>query len=82
MVSARMASIHESTTLKISAMAKKLTASGLDIIDMGVGEPDFDTPKHIVEAGCNSIRMGETHYSPDGRHSRTATGHIREALPG
>jgi len=64
MVSARMASIHESTTLKISAMAKKLTASGLDIIDMGVGEPDFNTPKHIVEAGCNSIKMGETHYAP------------------
>ncbi len=66
MVSARMASIHESTTLKISATAKKLAASGLDIIDMGVGEPDFDTPRHIVEAGCNSIRMGETHYAPTG----------------
>ncbi len=64
MVSARMASIHESTTMKISAMAKKLAASGQDIIDMGVGEPDFDTPKNIVEAGCNSIRMGETHYAP------------------
>jgi len=64
MVSVRMASIHESTTLKISAMAKKLAAGGLDIIDMGVGEPDFDTPKHIVEAGCSSIRMGETHYAP------------------
>jgi len=59
-----MASIHESTTLKISATAKKLTASGLDIIDMGVGEPDFDTPKHIVEAGCNSMRTGDTHYAP------------------
>ncbi len=66
MVSARLASIHESTTLKISATAKRLTASGLDIIDMGVGEPDFDTPRHIVEAGCNSIRMGETHYAPTG----------------
>ena len=66
MVSARLASINESTTLRISATAKKLTASGLDIIDMGVGEPDFDTPKHIVEAGCNSIRMGETHYAPTG----------------
>ena len=64
MVSVRMASIHESTTLKISAMAKKLAAGGLDIIDMGVGEPDFDTPNHIVEAGCNSMRMGETHYAP------------------
>ena len=59
-----MASIHESTTLKISAMAKKLAAGGLDIIDMGVGEPDFDTPKHIVEAGCSSIRAGETRYAP------------------
>ena len=64
MVSERMASIHESTTLKISAMAKKLAAGGLDIIDMGVGEPDFDTPKYIVEAGCSSIRKGETRYAP------------------
>jgi len=64
MVSLRMASIHESTTLKISAIAKKLAASGQDIIDMGVGEPDFDTPKHIVEAGCSSIKNGETRYAP------------------
>ncbi|MCX6679823.1 MAG: pyridoxal phosphate-dependent aminotransferase [Methanothrix sp.] len=64
MVSMRMASIHESTTMKISAMAKKLAAGGQDIIDMGVGEPDFDTPKYIVEAGCNSIRKGETRYAP------------------
>lgn len=64
MVSVRLASIHESTTLKISAMAKKMNASGLDVIDMGVGEPDFDTPKYIVEAGCASIRKGETHYAP------------------
>jgi aspartate aminotransferase len=45
-------------------MAKKLSASGQDIIDMGVGEPDFDTPKYIAEAGCESIRLGETHYAP------------------
>jgi len=64
MVSDRMASIQESTTLKISAMAKKLAAGGQDIIDMGVGEPDFDTPKHIIEAGCSSIRAGETRYAP------------------
>jgi len=64
MVSARMASIQESTTMKISAVAKKMIAAGQDVIDMGVGEPDFDTPRHIVEAGCNSIRMGETRYAP------------------
>jgi aspartate aminotransferase len=59
-----MANIHESTTLKISAMAKKLNKSGLDVIDLGVGEPDFATPQNICEAGCNSIRNGETHYAP------------------
>jgi aspartate aminotransferase len=63
-VSQRLASIHESTTMKISAMAKKMNSTGLDVIDMGVGEPDFDTPRHIVEAGCSSIRAGETHYTP------------------
>jgi aspartate aminotransferase len=65
-VSARLASIHESTTMKISAMAKKMNAGGLDVIDMGVGEPDFDTPGYIVEAGCAAIREGQTHYAPTG----------------
>jgi aspartate aminotransferase len=64
MVSARLASIQESTTLKISAEAKRLSAEGLDIIDLGVGEPDFNTPRNIVEAGCNSIKAGDTHYGP------------------
>jgi aspartate aminotransferase len=63
-VSQRLASIQESTTMKISAIAKKMNSAGQDVIDMGVGEPDFDTPRHIVEAGCNSIRAGETRYAP------------------
>jgi aspartate aminotransferase len=63
-VSQRMASIHESTTLKISAMAKKLNKSGLDVIDLGVGEPDFATPQNICQAACDSIKNGETHYAP------------------
>ncbi len=50
--------------MKISAMAKKLNASGFDVIDLGLGEPDFDTPKHIIEAGCNSMKLGDTHYAP------------------
>lgn len=64
MVSERMSNIQESTTLKISAMAKKLNKTGLDVIDLGVGEPDFATPQNICEAGCSSIRNGETHYAP------------------
>jgi aspartate aminotransferase len=66
MVSQRLASIHESTTMKISALAKKLNSGGLDVIDLGVGEPDFDTPLHIREAGCAAIMRGETHYAPLG----------------
>jgi aspartate aminotransferase len=65
-VSQRLASIQESTTLKISAMAKKMNSTGLDVIDMGVGEPDFDTPRHIVDAGCSAIKAGYTHYAPTG----------------
>ena len=64
LVSERLASIPESTTMKISAMAKKLNAAGLDVIDLGVGEPDFDTPKNICDAAINSIRRGDTHYLP------------------
>ncbi|HOO54730.1 MAG TPA: pyridoxal phosphate-dependent aminotransferase [Methanothrix sp.] len=64
MVSERLASIPESTTMKISAMAKKLNAAGLDVIDLGVGEPDFDTPKNICDAAVSSIQRGDTHYLP------------------
>ena len=64
MVSSRLASIPESTTMKISAMAKKLKAAGLDVIDMGVGEPDFDTPRNICEAAIKSLERGDTHYVP------------------
>lgn len=64
MVSERLASIPESTTMKISAMAKKLNAAGLDVIDLGVGEPDFDTPKNICDAAIASIQRGDTHYLP------------------
>lgn len=64
LVSERLASIPESTTMKISAMAKKLNGAGLDVIDLGVGEPDFDTPKNICDAAINSIRRGDTHYLP------------------
>jgi aspartate aminotransferase len=64
LVSERLASIPESTTMKISAMAKKLNAAGLDVIDLGVGEPDFDTPKNICDAAISSLERGDTHYIP------------------
>jgi aspartate aminotransferase len=57
-------SIPASATLAISARAKALKAEGHDVVDLGVGEPDFDTPEHIVEAACKAVREGATHYTP------------------
>ena len=46
------------------AKAKALEAQGKDIIHLEIGEPDFDTPNHIVEAGIEALRQGYTHYGP------------------
>lgn len=48
----------------VLAKAKALEASGRDVIHLEIGEPDFETPEHIVEAGCRALREGHTHYTP------------------
>ena len=63
-LSHRIASISESLTLAISSKAKAMKAKGLDVIDFGVGEPDFDTPQHIKQAGIDAINQGFTKYTP------------------
>ncbi len=50
--------------MKISSEAKRLNSEGFDIIDLGVGEPDFDTPRHICEAACRYMMEGKTRYTP------------------
>jgi aspartate aminotransferase len=50
--------------MAVSAKATELRAQGRDIIDLGAGEPDFDTPEHIKAAGIAAIRGGETKYTP------------------
>jgi len=50
--------------MDILAQAKRLEAQGKDIIHMEVGEPDFDTPQPIVEAGITALKAGKTHYTP------------------
>jgi aspartate/methionine/tyrosine aminotransferase len=52
------------TAFSVLAKAKALEAGGHEIIHLEIGEPDFDTPSHIVEAGCRALRGGETHYTP------------------
>ncbi|MDZ4263369.1 MAG: aminotransferase class I/II-fold pyridoxal phosphate-dependent enzyme, partial [Pseudomonadota bacterium] len=62
-LSDRVQRIKPSPTLAISAKAKALKAAGKDIIELGAGEPDFDTPEHIKEAATKAIRDGFTKYT-------------------
>lgn len=64
MLSQKATKISPSLTLAISAKAKKMKSEGLEVIGFGVGEPDFDTPKYIREAGIKAIKEGYTRYTP------------------
>lgn len=63
-ISKRASSIKPSPTLAISAKAKKLKSEGVDIINFGIGEPDFDTPQNIKKAAIDAINNGFTKYCP------------------
>ncbi len=52
------------TAFEVLAKARLLEAEGMDVIHLEIGEPDFDTPKNIVDAGVDALRRGETHYGP------------------
>jgi aspartate aminotransferase len=58
--------IKPSPTLAVTARAAKLRSEGKDIIGLGAGEPDFDTPQHIKDAAINAINNGFTKYTPVG----------------
>jgi aspartate aminotransferase len=60
----RMERLGTETAFSVLAKAKALEAQGRDVIHLEIGEPDFDTPSHIVEAGCRALREGHTHYTP------------------
>ncbi|MGQ0530708.1 MAG: pyridoxal phosphate-dependent aminotransferase [Panacagrimonas sp.] len=62
----RMGRIKPSPTLAVTAKAGELKAQGLDVLSLGAGEPDFDTPEHIKEAAQKAIRDGFTKYTPVG----------------
>src|SRR5687768_1732541 len=56
--------IEGSATLAIAALTRELRAQGREIIDLGVGEPDFRTPEFISAAGIAAIEQGNTQYTP------------------
>ncbi len=63
-LSSKVSGIASSATLEIADRAKAMAREGIDVISLSIGEPDFDTPAHIRQACCESIRRGATHYAP------------------
>ncbi|MCC5014489.1 MULTISPECIES: pyridoxal phosphate-dependent aminotransferase [unclassified Legionella] len=62
-LSDRIQQVKPSPTLAVAAKAAKMRAAGLDIIGLGTGEPDFDTPQHIKDAAIAAIKAGFTKYT-------------------
>ena len=62
-VSDRIKRVKPSITLAVSAKARELKAQGVDVIGLGAGEPDFDTPAHIRAAAVRAIESGQTRYT-------------------
>ncbi len=60
----RMGRLGTESAFDVLVRAKALEAQGRSVIHLEIGEPDFDTPAHIVDAGVAALRSGETHYTP------------------
>lgn len=63
-LSERIKTLSESQTIGMAKMSRELSAKGIDVINLSLGEPDFITPDHIREAAKKAIDDGYTHYSP------------------
>lgn len=62
----RVSTLTPSSTLAITAKAKELKEQGHDVIGLGAGEPDFNTPQYIIDAAVRSMEEGHTKYTPSG----------------
>lgn len=74
-LSKRALSVNPSPTMAIDSKAKEMKTRGIDVISFGVGEPDFDTPQNIREAGIEAIKTGHTRYTP-----AAGTQELKEAI--
>ena len=63
-VSKRMARLSPSMTFAMNQLSNELKAKGIDVVNMSLGEPDFDTPEHIKSAAVLAMDQGYTHYTP------------------
>ena len=62
----RVSRIKPSLTMVVDTKAKAMERAGVEVINFGVGEPDFDTPEHVKEAAIQAIKEGFTKYTPVG----------------
>ena len=76
-VSSRLAAVNPSASMAASQAAKALRAKGVDVIDLGLGEPDFPTPCHIMDAAHFAGKGGQTFYT-----GAAGTPEVREAVAG
>ncbi len=63
-LSSRLQRFSEPETLKMARLGRELRAQGIDVVDLSLGEPDFDTPEHIKEAAKKAIDDNWSHYTP------------------
>ena len=61
-LASRMQRLGTETAFEVLNKARALERQGRDIVHLEIGEPDFDTPSNVVEAGVNALRKGWTHY--------------------
>lgn len=73
--SARAKRIKPSPAISVSMQAKELARQGIDVIDLSVGEPDFDTPPHVIRAATRAMESGQTHYT-----AADGTGELKDAI--
>lgn len=62
-LSEKCSKVQGSVTLAIDAKAKQMRADGMDVVSFGAGEPDFDTPKYIIDAAIDALKSGKTKYT-------------------
>ena len=69
-LSQKVENLPSSPSMAISSQAKKMKAQGVDVIDLSIGEPDFNTPEHIIDAAMAAAKAGATKYTmPAGMES-------------
>ena len=81
-LSTAIQALKASSTVAFNTKAKDLARTGVDVVAMTAGEPDFQPPEHVLEAAHEAIRKGMTKYHPGRRHPGTARGGLCKVQAG